>query len=146
MSSKILIGIVSIIMLVLLAGCNDENVEDYRMMDETKWDTYSDTWHAWMSLAARYQDTRWEMKRRQVCMHILPSVAPQHLLFKWCRRLGQQTSDVTRILEKILLPFLTTTNRLYGGRQPPSIRASPIFGYYDLQYDDYVLKARSDAF
>ncbi|HOA31842.1 MAG TPA: hypothetical protein PKM70_07950, partial [Clostridia bacterium] len=44
MSSKILIGIVSIIMLVLLAGCNGENVEDYRMMDETKWDTYSDTW------------------------------------------------------------------------------------------------------
>lgn len=141
MSSKILIGIVSIIMLVLLAGCNGENVEDYRMMDETKWDTYSDTWACVDELGRTvpgYEEVgpRREYRYVGIFYHLW-----HHNTFylNGAGAWGKQTSDVTRILredpsalDNYKSPLWRSTTPFYWGK--------PIFGYYDLQYDDYVLR------
>lgn len=141
MSSKILIGIVSIIMLVLLAGCNGENVEDYRMMDETKWDTYSDTWACVDELGRTvpgYEEVgpRREDRYVGIFYHLW-----HHNTFylNGAGAWGKQTSDVTRILredpsalDNYKSPLWRSTTPFYWGK--------PIFGYYDLQYDDYVLR------
>lgn len=94
--------IISISIIILLIGCSKKTKEDYQMIDESKWDTYSDTWVATDELGRTLPDYYEVGPQREdrfvgIFYHLW-----HHNTFYVNGAAGwkPQTSDVTRILRE----------------------------------------------
>jgi len=143
--NKSLLCIVIISMaLAVFIGCTkytkDQQGDEVDNINTNRTDTYSDTWAATDELGRKMPGFEEVGPLRQdKYVGIFYHLWHHNVFYLAEKSWDTKAPDVTRILTENPLA-LDNSKRPPWGASTPYYWGKPLFGYYDLQYDDYVLK------